>query len=140
MKTLDSNLFFFSSDKQADHQHPLVLAYIGDVVHEMYVRQYVVSNHNAKVKALHTETTKHVSARGQVEALKKWMPHLTEKETEVVKRGRNSKSGQAPKSASVMDYRHSTGFECLVGYLYLTEQWDRLQELFNMTITEDDKK
>jgi ribonuclease III family protein len=109
--------------------NPIVLAYVGDAVFELYVRQFLVSLPNHKSDYLHRSATRFVSARAQRELLEKWQPLLTEEEADVVRRGRNAKSGSAPKNADLRDYRHATALECLVGYLYYSHRLDRLNEL-----------
>ena len=106
--------------------NPVVLAYVGDAVLEMYVRQLVVSRPNLKPNDLHRAATKFVSAKAQAKALKEIEPTLTEQEADVVRRGRNAKSGGAPKNADVLEYRHSTGFESLLGFLHYKGDHERL--------------
>jgi len=82
---------------------------------------------------------KFVSAKAQSRALARLMPHLTEEEADIVKRGRNAKSGTVPKNADVLDYRHSTAFECLIGYLYYNKRFDRLEQLFGLILKEPEE-
>lgn len=128
----DSNLFLHAPAKPPDQLNPLVLAYMGDAVFEMAVRQYVISRPNHRPNHLHREAVKFVSAKAQAASLHKLLPLLSPEETDVVKRGRNAKSGTIPKNADVLDYRHSTAFECLLGYLYYTKRFDRLKELLGL--------
>lgn len=109
--------------------NPIVLAYVGDAVFELYVRQFLVSLPNHKSDYLHKSATRFVSAKAQRELLERWQPLLTEEEADVVRRGRNAKSGSAPKNADLHDYRHATALECLVGYLYYSHRLERLHEL-----------
>ena len=111
---------------------PLALAYIGDAVHEMYIRQYLISLPNHRPHHLHRQATQFVSARAQSLALKVWIPLLTEEEQDMVKRGRNAKSGTVAKNADVLEYRHSTAFECLIGYLYYKKEYERLRTLLDL--------
>lgn len=122
-------LFPHEPAKEARQLHPLVLAYAGDAVYELFVRQYLISRGNHRPNHLHRTAVSFVSAEAQAAALRAIAPLLTEEEADVVKRGRNAKSGTAPRHADVQDYRHSTGFECLIGYLYFTGRSDRLIEL-----------
>ena len=115
---------------------PLNLAFIGDCVYEMLVRESLVLNANRPVNDLHRESVKYVSAKAQTLAYDKIKDMLTEQEIAVYKRGRNAKVGHNPKSASQGEYHIATGVEALFGYLYLTEQIDRIKELFNI-ITKD---
>lgn len=110
---------------------PLNLAFIGDCVYEMLVRERLVSEANRPVNDLHRESVKFVSAKAQTAAFQKIEPLLTEEETAVFKRGRNAKTGHQPKSASVGEYHCATGVEALFGYLYLTDNNERITYLFN---------
>lgn len=110
---------------------PLNLAFIGDCVYEMLVRERLVGEANRPVNDLHRESVKYVSAKAQTAAFQKIEPLLTEEETAVFKRGRNAKTGHQPKSASVGEYHYATGVEALFGYLYLTGNNERITYLFN---------
>ncbi len=132
--TMNSTLFTFLPSKPYKQLSPLVLAYLGDAVYETYVRQYVISQPNHRPNHLHRESVRFVSNRAQSKALEAWMPQLTEEEKDIVKRGRNAKSGSVPKNADVLEYRHSTAFECLVGYLYYQGSYERLQALMDVAI------
>lgn len=116
--------------------NPVVLAYMGDAVFELLVRQYLISLPNNKSHHLHKEATKLVSAKAQRELLERWQPHLSEEEADIVRRGRNTKSGAPPKNADPADYRHATALECLVGYLYFEGRLERLGELFHIALSE----
>ncbi len=113
---------------------PLVWAYIGDSVYELYIRMHLVNNSKAKPHKLHMESIKYVKAKSQADILKKIEKFLTEKELEIVKRGRNAENHHLPKNATLQDYMYSTGFEALIGYLYLTKQEERLTEILKMGI------
>ncbi|MDO4468335.1 MAG: ribonuclease III domain-containing protein [Bacillota bacterium] len=115
---------------------PLTLAYIGDAIYELVIRTILVEKGNTQVNKLHQRASKLVKASAQSAIIEKLKPHLTEEETGVFKRGRNAKSFTMAKNASMSDYRRATGFEALMGYLYLTEQWDRMLELIKIGITE----
>ncbi len=110
---------------------PLNLAFIGDCVYEMLVRETLVIDANRPVNDLHRESVKYVSAKAQTAAFEKIKDILTEEEITVYKRGRNAKVGHSPKSATEGEYHCATGVEALFGYLYLTEQLDRIKELFS---------
>lgn len=131
---MDEHLFRFPPAKDPAQLNPLVLAYVGDAVFEVIVRQYVVSRPNHRPNHLHREAVKFVSAKAQARSLQTLLPHLTEEETDIVKRGRNAKSGTMPRNADVLDYRHSTAFECLIGYLYYMKRFDRLEQLLGLII------
>jgi len=107
---------------------PLVLAYIGDAFFSLFVRTKLLHFEQSKVRVLHNHGARMVSATLQAQALKKLEPDLSESELDIVRRGRNAKSA-VPKSASVGDYRSSTGFEALLGYLYLNKNEARLEQL-----------
>lgn len=110
---------------------PLNLAFIGDCVYEMLVRETLVTDANRPVNDLHRESVKFVSAKAQTAAFEKIKDILTEEEIAVHKRGRNAKVGHSPKSATEGEYHCATGVEALFGYLYLTERLDRIKELFS---------
>ena len=112
--------------------NPVILAYVVDAVFELFVRPYLVSLPNHKSDHLHRSATRFVSARAQRELLERWMPLLSEEESDIVRRGRNAKSGAPPKNADHRDYRQATALECLVGYLYYTGRLDRLNVLLGV--------
>lgn len=117
---------------------PLTWAYIGDSVYEVYIRMHLVNNTNMKPHKLHIEATKFVKAKAQAETLQRIENALTDKEEEIVKRGRNAENHHLPKNATVQEYMYSTGFEALIGYLYLTKQDERLKEILEMCIESKD--
>ncbi|NBI30330.1 Mini-ribonuclease 3 [Chengkuizengella marina] len=133
-------LFSFSPNKEPNLLNPLVLAYLGDAIYDTYIRMYLISRSHHKPNHLHHEATKFVSAKAQAQYLKIWLPHLSEEEQDIVRRGRNAKSASIPKNADVLDYRHSTAFECLIGYLYYKQQHDRLSQLLKMIIDDYEKR
>jgi len=125
----------FMDDKvNAKQLSPLNLAFIGDAIYEILVRERLVCSANRPVNDLHRESVKYVSAQAQTVAFEKIKDMLSEEETAQFKRGRNAKVGHSPKSASEAEYHTATGLEALVGYLYLTEQHGRIKELFSMII------
>ena len=111
---------------------PLNLAFIGDCIYEILVREELVCTANRPVNDLHRESVKFVCAKAQTEAYFKIKDFLTEEEEAQFKRGRNAKTGHSPKSASDAEYHTATGIEALFGYLYLTEQNERIKELFKI--------
>ena len=113
---------------------PLTWAYIGDCVYELYVRTKLVNETNLKPHALHIEAIKHVKAKAQAETLQKIYEELTEKEKDIVRRGRNAENHHLPKNANVQEYMYATAFEALIGYLYLTKQNTRLKEILQKSI------
>ena len=108
---------------------PLVLAYIGDGIYELIIRSLVVGKGNTHVNHLHRQASQLVNARTQSELAGVLMQKLTEEELAVYKRGRNAKSPTMAKNATMGEYRRATGFEALMGYLYLEDNMDRLMEL-----------
>lgn len=115
---------------------PLTLAYIGDAIYELVIRTILVERGNTQVNKLHQRASRLVKASAQSAIIEKLKPYLSEAEMSVFKRGRNAKSFTMAKNASMSDYRRATGFEALMGYLYMTEQWDRMLELIKIGITE----
>lgn len=113
---------------------PLVWAYVGDSVYELFIRTHLINNSNAKPHKLHIESIKYVKAKAQADILKKITDNLTEDEKDVVRRGRNTENHHIAKNSNVADYSQSTAFEALIGYLYLTKQDERLEEILNMCI------
>lgn len=108
---------------------PLTLAFIGDSIYDLIIRTTVVESGNAPVNKLHKRVSKMVQASAQADLYHTIKESLTEEETAIFKRGRNAKSFTSAKNAGVVEYRTATGLEALVGYLYLTDQMDRLMEL-----------
>lgn len=108
---------------------PLTLAYIGDAIYEIIIRTYVVINTNTQVNKLHKMTSNLVKAKTQSDMIKSLYDELTEEELRIFKRGRNAKSVSVAKNASVTEYRTATGFEALMGYLYLNNETERMMEL-----------
>ena len=111
---------------------PLTWAYVGDCIYELYIRTDLVNKTKLKPHKLHIETIKYVKAKAQADILKRIEKNLTEKELEIVRRGRNAENHHLPKNADPADYMYSTAFEGLLGYLYLTKQDERLKEIFKM--------
>lgn len=111
---------------------PLTLAYIGDGVYELIIRSMVVCKANTSAKNLHKLSSSLVKAATQAEMIQALSDDLTEEEMKVYKRGRNAKSATMAKNATMSDYRAATGFETLMGYLYLTEQSERMIELIRI--------
>jgi len=111
----------------------ITLAYIGDAVYEVYIREHLIKTGIAKVEELQKEAVKYVSAKSQAKILTYLMDNnlLTENELDVVKRGRNYKRTSHPKNTDIITYKMSSGFEAMIGYLYLTDKKDRLDEIMN---------
>lgn len=113
---------------------PLTLAFIGDGVYDLLVRQYLVALGSRRVGELNAAKVKLVNCKSQAEMMNKILPNLTEEETAVYKRGRNASPKTTPKNASVADYHTATGLEALFGFLYLSDRSNRLEQLFKMLI------
>ena len=113
---------------------PLVWAYIGDSVYEQYIRNYLVTNTKYKPHKLHIEATKFVKASAQASILLKLENVLTEEEKEIVRRTRNTENHHVAKNATVKDYMYATAFEGLIGYLHLTKQNERLNEILELSL------
>ena len=113
---------------------PLVWAYIGDSVYEQYIRDYLVTNTKYKPHKLHIEATKFVKAAAQAKILEQLENDLTEEEKEVVRRTRNTKNHHLPKNSNVQEYMYATAFEGLIGYLHLSKQKDRLEEILSLSL------
>ena len=114
---------------EAREYSPLALAYLGDAVYELAIRTFVMNHGNTQVNKMHKKTAGLVKAEAQANFYKVLEKELTEEEKAVYRRGRNAKSVTMAKHATMKDYRMATGFEALMGYLYLTEQMERMAEL-----------
>lgn len=124
---------FSPMDKNKVKQmNPLVLAFVGDGVETLFVRAKVAFSGDQKANALHKRASAEVNAHAQSEQAEKLLPYLTEEETEVYLRARNSKSRHHAKNFSVLDYRRASGLEAVIGYLYLTGETERLKQLFDI--------
>ena len=114
---------------------PLVLAYLGDTVYESYIREHLIrQNMNRKVNNLHKLAIQYSKAKAQATIIHEIENELTEEEMKIFKRGRNQKSHTAPKNADIIDYKYATGFEALIGYLYLGEENERLEYIIQKGI------
>ncbi len=119
----------------------LALAYMGDAVYEVYVREYLIERGEVKPQKLHQAAVRFVAAKAQAAVIRGWMEEglLTETEEAIVRRGRNAKSN-TPKSTDVQTYRWSTAFEALVGYLHLNRDIDRLEQLISIAVMEIEER
>ena len=113
----------------------LELAYLGDALYDLYVREHLVA-HGGRVRALHREAISLVCAKAQSEALGRVMDHLTDEERDVARRARNCDQ-HPPRSADPADYRRATALEALVGWLYVTGQRDRMNEILRLALPEE---
>lgn len=128
---LDSYMHSLFEMKEVDisSYSPLTLAYIGDSIYDLIIKTLVINEGNKQVKKLHSETSSMVQASAQSEMMRTLQPLLTEEEHAVYKRGRNAKSVSPAKNQSVTDYRRATGFEALMGWLYLKKEYARMLDL-----------
>lgn len=113
---------------------PVVLAYVGDAVYELMARTRMVSGPLKKIKDLHRETVEVVRAESQARVLREIYPELDEREQDIVRRGRNAKSTPGNRHQDLFDYKMSTGFEALLGFLYLNGEMARLEVLVNRAL------
>ena len=122
------------SQEDVDMLSPLVWAYVGDSVYEMFIRTKLVNISNAKPHKLHIESIKYVKAGAQAKFLQDFADCLSDEEKDIVRRGRNANNHHLPKNSNVQEYMYSTAFEALIGYLYLTKKYDRVKEIIEKYI------
>lgn len=122
---------------QARNLNPLVLAFIGDSVQQLYVRTKLVVGSTKKTGELHKLAIKEIKAEAQADIVNHLLPHFNEEELNIYKRARNSKANTVAKNASIADYKRASGFEAVIGYLYLTGQHERLYKLLTYDFNED---
>lgn len=113
-----------------------ILAYVGDSIYELYTRLYIINHEQGQIKGVHHKTIARVNAKAQATAARKLLDSLTEEELQVFKRGRNTHSHSMAKNADPVDYQVATGFETLIGYLFLMKKEDRLKEIFTLITDE----
>lgn len=144
-KSIEWEFDFFMQDllqmREVDVREysPLAMAYLGDAVFDLVIRSLVLNQGNKPVQKLHKETSGIVQASAQSKMMRGIQEQLTEEEHQVYKRGRNSKSVSPAKNQSVTDYRRATGFEALIGYLYLRREYRRMLELIKAGLNSLDK-
>ncbi len=115
------------------------LAYLGDAVLELHVRERLVEMGYASSKKLNEHALEYVRAGAQAKAMERILPHLSEEENAVFHRGRNAGHGQHPKGASVGEYRNATGMEALFGYLHMMQNGERIAELFEIAYPKEEE-
>ena len=125
---------FALEEKDIRSFSPLALAYIGDGIYELVIRTVTVRQGSRQVNKLHRDTSRLVKAQAQSAMMETLLPLLTKEEDDIYHRGRNAKSFTVSKHATINDYRRATGFEALMGYLYLTGRMDRLMELVKKAV------
>lgn len=129
-------LFETKPEVDIHEMSPVALAFVGDAVLELLVRARLVGSTRLQPNRLHTVATHYVSAHAQCRELEILEPLLTEAEANVLRRGKNASKASVAKHATVQEYRASTGLECLLGWLYLQGENDRIQQLFDAVWTE----
>ena len=122
----------FLSEKKVEPKllSPLTLAFIGDTVYDLLVREDIICDANQSANSLHSLAVKRVKASAQAHAIEDIMDYLTEEEIAVFKRGRNAKTAHTAKNSSTGDYHKATGLEAVFGYLYLSGETGRIKELY----------
>lgn len=128
------------SKAEAKQYNPVVLAFVGDAVCSLYEREKLALQTDLKSGEMQKRTSAKVSAKGQNDRLDKIRPLFTQEEEEIFLRGRNAKKGTRSKAATVAEYNRSTGFEAVMGFLYITGQTDRLDELLSAGEAEEGEK
>ena len=118
----------------ADEFSPLTLAFVGDGVYDLLVREYLVRQANRPVGELNKIKVSMVNCKSQAQFASRLMPNLTEREVAVYKRGRNAAPKSTAKNGTIAEYHSATGLECLFGYLHLNGERDRIEELFNLIV------
>lgn len=134
MNDILNNEIITKNKAEINLMSPLVWAYIGDAVYELYIRNYLVNTTKLNPHKLHIEAINYVKAGAQAKILQQIMEDLTDEEKDIVRRARNSQNHHLPKNSNVEEYMYSTAFEGLIGYLYLTKQEERLKEVLEKCI------
>ena len=124
------------TEEEVNFLNPLVWAYIGDSVYELFIRTNLVNNSNEKVHKLHVNAVKFVKAAGQAKILKAIEKELTEEEQNIVRRTRNTQNHHIAKNATPAEYSYATAFEGLIGYLYLNKRDERLKYILSRALEE----
>ncbi len=122
-------MIFIPPDKDLREVPASVLAYVGDAVFELHVRQVIAARHFSKSGALHKRVIAHVRAKAQADAARVLLAEFTEAESDYFRRGKNSNPGSMAKNCSPVDYKYATGLEAVIGYLYLSGDHERLDEI-----------
>lgn len=119
---------------------PVRLAYIGDAVYEVYIRQMILKKYDYPMDKISKLVIRYVNATSQSKIILQIFDLLSEKEKLMVKKGRNLKTKSSAKNASIREYRYATGFECLIGYLYILEDFKRIEKIIKMGVNVLDEK
>lgn len=120
-------------EKNIKNYSMLSLAFLGDSVHSLFVREKLIKDANYKVKELHSKTTKFVKAKSQSFVIEEIFENLSAEEQQIVKTAKNSKTNNVAKNTSIKDYKNATAFECLLGYLALKQDFERLHQILNLS-------
>lgn len=131
---------FEMKEVNIDSYSPLTLAYIGDSVYDLIIKSLVINEGNKQVKKLHQDSSRKVQASAQSEMMRVIQEVLTEEEHAVYRRGRNTKSVSPARNQSLTDYRRATGFEALIGWLYLKNDWKRIIDLVKIGLAHLEEK
>lgn len=116
---------------------PLALAYVGDAIYELFIRTHMVARYNISPHELNKRTVAFVNAKAQAQMLHRLEDILTEDEADIVRRGRNTKASSVPRHTHPLQYRYATGFETLLGYLYIKGAYDRLLYILRLCLDND---
>lgn len=122
------------SEMDVRMMNPLKLAFLGDAIYEAYIRTYLISQFVLTPHEMSNKAKRYVNANAQATAVHRLKDSFDEDEWQMIKRGRNQKSGTVPKNALLSDYKYATGYEALIGYLYLTDRRERLYEIVHLAI------
>ena len=125
------------NEQEINQMSPLVWAYVGDCVYELYIRTYLVDNTKLNPHKLHIEAINYVKAGKQAEFLKNFYEFLSDEEKDIVRRGRNTTNHHLPKNSNVQEYMYSTAFESLIGYLYLTKNFERVKYIIEKYVLDN---
>ena len=120
------------SEEEINQMPPLVWAYVGDCVYELYIRTKLVDTTKLNPHKLHIEAINYVKAGAQAKLLQELNDHLTDEEKDIVRRARNANNHHLPKNSNVQEYMYATAFEALIGYLYLAKKYERVKELIDI--------
>lgn len=131
---MDEIFIPIKDEQKVKLMNPLVWAYVGDCVYELYIRTFLINTTKMKVHELHVKASTYVRASSQAKILKNIENELTEEEKDIVRRARNTQNHHLPKNANPADYMYATAFEGLIGYLYLTKNFKRLKEILQKSL------
>lgn len=133
-KLIDNILVEFKiNEKEIKNYSMLSLAFLGDSIHSLYIRNYLITKSNFKVKELHSMATKYVKAKSQSIVIEN-LNDLTLEEQQIVKTARNSKTNNVAKNSTIKDYKNATAFEALLGYLALNKNYERLNKILKKSV------